>query len=65
MLELVEITCKSQVDYVTFFARGKFYMLHYTNAIVGIKSMVNREAWVEAIEICEGTIFNNSCGLDI
>jgi hypothetical protein len=65
VLELVEITCKSQVDYVTFFVRGKLYMLHYTNVIVGIKSMVNRKAWVEVIEICGGTIFNKICRLDI
>jgi hypothetical protein len=61
----VEITCKSQVDYVTFFARGKLYILHYTNVIIGIKNMVNKETWVEAIDIFEGTIFNISCRLDI
>ncbi len=40
----------SKVDYTAFFVGGKLYMLHATNPIIGIKNMVNKEDWVQAID---------------
>jgi hypothetical protein len=39
-----------EVDYATFFVGGKLYMLHVTDLITRIKSMVDKENWARAID---------------